>query len=309
MKLSSTRKIFFSAGIFLALFFAGVTATAQSIRNGVDRKTILIGEQINYSLSIGIPSPDYHVAVNIPDSIPHFDVLGKTGVITKDKNNNYAWETKMVITSFDSGTWTIPSFTYRINHLNTASQVLNTDSFSISVGYMPVDKDGKPRDIKTIFDVSYFDWFWVYVAGGILLALILAFFLYRYIKNRKKSAPPKESRTAFDEALQALGELRQANQQNSLPVKEFHTRLADVLKNYYTHRVSKNFKNKTTAEILGQLKAYELQAETESHAATALETGDAVKFAKYHPTYTENEAALNYLEAVIKETENSLSKK
>ncbi len=284
-------------------------ASAQSIQTSVDKKDILIGEQITYRMSVGLPSAEYLVDINVPDSIPHFDVVSKGTGNATDKQNNYTWEYKVVLTSFDSGSWSFPALSYRIRHLNTVSQFLYTDSFNVNVGYMPIDKSGEARDIKSILEVSFFNWLWVYIGAGILVLLVAAFFMYRYFKNRKKPIPGKDSITAYSEAMEALEELRKANGQNTFTVKEYHTKLTDVLRIYYSRRIDRNFFNKTTGEILTKLKSHELQAETQSHAAEALQTGDAVKFAKYHPSYTENEAALNYLKNTIEEIELSLAKK
>ena len=284
-------------------------AFSQGIHTSVDKKDILIGEQVSFRLSIDVPTADYRITLDIPDSIPHFEILQKSGSLLKDKRGNFSWEQNIVFTSFDSGTWLFPSLNYRVNHLNTASQPLLTDSFSVNVGYMPLDAGGKPRDIKTIMDVSYFDWFWVWIGAGALLLIILLILLVRYLKKRKAAAPPKSNIGAYDEALRRLAELKKANDERSLSLKEYHTALADVLKTYYTKALRGNLLNNTSAEILGRLRTHELRAETQAHAAEALQTGDAVKFAKYLSTYTENEAALNYLKNVIDEIESSLSTK
>lgn len=294
---------------FCLLFFAAHFSGAQAIRSSVDRKDILIGEQITYRMSVGLPSPDYKITIDVPDSIPHFDIIQKAGGSATGKKGEYSWEYKMVLTSFDSGRWIFPSMVYRISHFNTASQGLLTDTFTVNVGYMPIDKGGKPRDIKSILEVSFFDWFWVWVGAGVLLLLILIYLLYRYFKKRKKTSPEKAAMGAYDEAMKALEELRKANAEQSLSVKEYHTRLAEVLKTYFSKKSDRNFSNQTTAEILATLKTHELKAETESRTAEALQTGDAVKFAKYRSTFTENEAALNYLKNTIDETEASLSQK
>ena len=297
---------------FAAAFFGLLllqSGSAQSIRTSVSKKNILIGEQVTYVLQIGLPSPEYTVALNLPDSVPHFDILKKSGGNGKDQQGNSVWQQTIVFTSFDSGSWNFPALSYRINRRNTSSQPLATDTFRINVGYMPLDKSGRPRDIDSLIEVDYFDWFWVWVGAGILLLLILLYLLYRYLKKRNNKIPGDTKIGAYDAALTEITDLRKANQQHSLPVKEFHTQLADVLKNYYSKSVHLNFLSKTTGEILSKLKSHELKAETESQITEALETGDAVKYAKYHSTYTENEAALDYLKNAIEEIERSLSKK
>lgn len=293
----------------VAIVIISFAAVAQSIKSSVDKNTILIGERITYTLTVDLPSAEYTVSINIPDSIPNFEILEKNGGNGKDQKGNFVWQQKIVFTSFDSGTYTFPGLLYRINYLNTASQTLTTNPLKIEVGYMPLDKGGNPRDIKSILNVDFVDWFWVYVAAGILLLLLTLFGLWRYLRKKKATVVQVSSKGAYEEALLALEELKRANEQRSLGVKEYHTRLADVLRNYFGRTVNQNFSNQTTQEILMKLRSHELKAETASQATEALATGDAVKFAKYNSSYTENEAALNYLKTAIEEIEVSRTKK
>ncbi len=289
--------------IALTFTLAHFFCFAQAISTTVDKREILIGEQITYNLNIDLPSADYKIDIAIPDSLEHFDVVEKTGGNINNTNGKYAWQQKIVFTSFDSGSFAFPSFLFRINHLNTVSQNLSTDSILINVGYMPIDKEGNPRDIKTILEVEYFNWLWIIIGAAVLAFLIFLFFLIRYLRRNKKQLPALYNQNAFKEAMQALEQLRKANETGSIPVKEYHTKLADVLKIYYSKASRQNVLNKTTEEILIKLKAHELNAETALQTGEALQTGDATKFAKYHPSFTENELALNYLKNTIEEIE------
>ena len=295
--------------IILIFLISGLPSFSQAVRSTVDKKDILIGERITYVLTIDLPSAEYAVNLVVPDSIPHFEILQKNGGNGKTQAGADVWQYTIIFTSFDSGTFTFPGLAYRISHLNTASQLLSTDQIKVNVGYMPVDKGDQPRDIKSIIEVAYTDYFWFFVGGGILLLLILLYFVYRYFKNKKKDPIVVSSKGAYEEAMQALADLRKLNEQGGVSVKEYHTKLADVLRNYYGKTFNQNYQNKTTQEILSKLKSHELNAETATHAKEALATGDAVKFAKYHSSYTENEAALNYLKTVIEEIETSRTKK
>jgi hypothetical protein len=291
------------------LVLCGVFSFAQAVRSTVDKKDILIGERITYVLTIDLPSAEYAVNLTLPDSIPHFEILQKNGGNGKTQAGADVWQYTIIFTSFDSGIFTFPGLAYRITHLNTASQLLSTDQIKVNVGYMALDKGEQPRDIKTIIEVAYTDYFWWIVGAGILLLLILLFFVYRYFKKKKKTTIVQSSKGAFEEAMQSLDELRKLNEQGGVVVKEYHTKLAEVLRNYYGRTFNQNYLNKTTQEILSKLKSHELKAETATHASEALATGDAVKFAKYHSSFTENEAALNYLKTVIEEIETLRTKK
>ncbi len=289
--------------IILAFVLSNLFCFAQTISTTVDKRDILIGEQITYNLNIDLPSADYKIDINIPDSLEHFDIIEKNAGGINYTNGQYAWQQKIVFTSFDSGSYDFPSFPFRINHLNAVSQNLNTDAIKINVGYMPIDKEGNPRDIKNILEVDYFDWLWVIIGAAVLAFLVFLFFLLRYLRKNKKQLPELQNQNSFKEAMQALEQLRKANEGGNVPVKEYHTKLADVLKVYYSKASRQNVLNKTTEEILTKLKSHQLNAETALHTSEALQTGDATKFAKYHPTFTENELALNYLKNTIEEIE------
>lgn len=298
------------AGLFVLSCLLCKGAAAQTIHSAVDKKDILIGEQIKYDLRIDLPSGEYKIDMQLPDSIPHFEIVSKTAGDTVDKKGNYSWNQHLVITSFDSGAWNFPALQYKITHLNTSSQPLSTDSFKVSVGYMPIDKGGQPRDIRTVIEVSFFDWFWVWIGAGVLALLIILFFVYRYIKKNKKPKDPfKNALSAYEEATAALDDLRRKNASQTLSVKEFYTALAEVFKRYYGRTVGKDLSNNTSSDILSGLKSYELKATTASTTAQTFHTVDAVKFAKYHPTFTENEAAIDYVRTTVDEIEQTTKNK
>lgn len=293
--------------LIAASCFALQFANAQTIHSAVDKKDILIGQQINYDLSISLPSQEYKISLDLPDSIPHFDVISKTAGDTVDKNGNFSWHQHITLTSFDSGSWAFPQLSYRINRLSTSSQPLYTDSFTVNVGYMPFDKSGEARDIRTVIEVNYFDWFWIWIGAGVLAFLIILFFVIRYFVKKKKAVDPfKGKASAYEEAMAALNDLRQKNKDQSLAVKDFYTMLSDVFKRYYGRTSGQDLMNQTSGDLLQKLKGYQLNAEAAATATQALQTSDAVKFAKYHPTFIENEAAIDYVKNTIEETERSL---
>ena len=303
----SRQTYFYRAACLILICFFSSTVFAQTISSSVDRKDILIGQQISFRLNIVLPSSAYKVDLVLPDTIPHFEIIALTGGDTTDKDGNSIWQRKIRFTSFDSGKWTFPPFPYRIVKENTASQPLYTDSFSVNVGYMPIDQGGNPRDIKNVLDVTILDWFWISAGAGVLAFLILVYLIWMYLhfrKKKKKVDPYQGSQSAYEEAQTALAEMRRKNNERSMPVKEFYTALSEIFKRYYARSSGQEFSNRTSGDILLKLKEYALNAEASANAAKALGTMDAVKFAKYNPTYIENESALDYVSATITEMEN-----
>jgi len=283
----------------LLLFFG--YGYAQSVSTTIDKRAILIGEHIYYELKFTLPNQQYRIDLNVPDSIPHFDIINKRKVDTVDEKGNYIVLQKILFTSFDSGKWNFPAFAVKLRTATSpAVYTLNTDPISIDIGYSPADSSGQLRDIKPIMDVSIIDDSWIYIAAGILLALILAYILYRYLKKRKKEKPLFDSSLSpFDEAMQSLKKLQSYSLNNPGEIKEYHSQLPDIFRKYLSRREQKNFMNMTTGEILVSLKEQGAGSDLVSTIAEAMRTSDAVKFAKYQPSGSENERSLEQVKASI----------
>jgi hypothetical protein len=275
---------------------------SQNTKINIDKKSILIGEQINFEIFVQHTSNE-KVVFNIPDSIPHFEIIDTNSSDTTRDDGLTIAKQKIVFTSFDSGAYFFPSIAYNVNGTKG-----NIDSFKINIGYMPTEADAKPRDIKTIIEVSYFDWMWILVITACLVALGISFFLYKKINSKKLAFDGRDRFGAYKEAMLSLEKLEKENNENRLPVKEYHTQLANLFKNYCSRIMHQNVFNSTTKEVLEKLKQYELNATTSQQTLNALQTGDAAKFAKYDPTLEENEAAFNFIKDAINNIQQSKNK-
>ncbi|MEQ1552916.1 MAG: hypothetical protein ABL929_01990, partial [Ferruginibacter sp.] len=263
----------------------------------VDKKDILIGEQIVLTISSGVSTSKNIINVQLPNAIPHFEIINDS---LKKKETGTK---KIIITSFDSGSFTFPALPYTIKNGTNNSDVFYTDSFKVNVGYMPMDNNAKSRDIKTIIPVEYINWLWVFIGIAVFGFLLFLILYFRYLKKQKQKTPQISSKNVYKDAMNKLAELKQANEKNSITVKEYHTTLALIFKTYYSHTSKQNILNITTNEILKKLQLHQIKAETALQANEALQTGDATKFAKYNPSYAENETALNYVKNIIEELE------
>lgn len=274
----------------------------QALKVLVNKKDILIGEQVLMEFYIQHNKGE-EVKITIPDSIPHFDIIEKKGMDTVLENGINVLQQKIIFTSFDSGKWAFPPINYSVNKIDGL-----TDNIEVNVSYMPMDSAAAPRDIKTVLEVDYFNWMWVWIGLAILFILIVGFLIYRYLKKKKVTTNVYEKENAFALAILALQKLQNENNKNTTPVKEYHSKLGVIFKDYCGKVAMQNFFQLTTAEVLKKLKVYEINVQTSTEATEALQTGDATKFAKYHPTFIENEAALNFIKNTITEIEKSRTK-
>lgn len=295
----STPKITYHFIFLLLLSFVAIKSLAQSVEVKADKSSILIGERLQYDLTCKLPSPGYAINFKFPDSVSRFEVIENNNFDTTRSGTDFLVHKKIIFTSFDSGAWYIPSFEVLIERPNF-SRRFYTDSLLVDVGYSPADSTGQLRDIKPLIEVTITDYTLYYIAGAVLLAIIIGILLYRYLKNRKKNPGTifDASLSPFDEAMNALKQLNEKELSDQVQVKEYHSSLAVIFKRYFSRKLGENMMNRTTGEILLKSKGFD-DARLVSALAEALRLTDAVKFAKYLPgKQTSEESLLQVKEAI-----------
>ncbi|MBS1496027.1 MAG: hypothetical protein JSU03_13415 [Bacteroidetes bacterium] len=294
-----TSILIFSIAIFACSALCVQKSFSQSLQTSIDKKSILIGEQIHYELKFVLPNTNYTIEFNLPDSFPHFDIISKLKSDSTDANGHYLVMQRIVLTSFDSGKWALPSFPIKITNVSKDYTIM-ADSAIINVGYAPADSTGQLRDIKPVMDVFVIDNSWMYIIAGIVSAIIIFILLYRYFKNRPKKAKPvfSSSLSPYDEAMQSLKDCTKYNLHESAEIKEYHTALANIFKKYLSRMNRQNLMNRTTGDVLLSLKQANAN-EVVPMIAEALRTGDAVKFAKYISSDAEHKKSMEDIKAAI----------
>lgn len=256
------------------------------VKAGVDRTTILIGEPIKLNLEATIPTGTIFQWFNA-DSIPHFEIVEK-GPVDSSKDINYkVYRQQFTITSFDSGSWKIPSFV-----LQAGKKKFKTDTIAINVTFSPSDTAKDYHDIKDIIAVKnpanpYLPW--IIGAAALLVLLAIIYFLRKKRKAPVKQKEPVSKLTPFEEAMQSLEELKKQQLPQSGDVKQYYTRLNDILRWYVSRKFKISSLEKTNEELILQLRELRLGNQEYTTLVQALRMADFVKFAKYTPSQSEQE--------------------
>ncbi len=293
MKNRSTHKIFF-VNLFLFIAYSLPAQQSTAIKASVDKKNIVIGEQIYFNLEADFPAHEPMRFFNI-DSIPHFEILERKKIDTIDNNEGIKLSQSFTLTSFDSGHWVIPAYEL------AGDKPMLTDSIPVDVGFSPFDPKQDYHDIKDVIDVQAEeekkkDWYWYIGASALLLAAII-YLLARKKKKPAVKAPPPDP---FIEAKQELEKLRKENPSS----KVFYTRLVDIFRLYILRRKGIASLQKTTDDLVVQVRSLKLPAEDFNQLAQALRMSDFVKFAKYEPTENDKADSFN----TIKNSINKIQK-
>ena len=306
MQKGRMKRILFFIGISLFLSLQYAIAQSPLLKTTVDRKQILIGEQLKYNVEATFRVNAYRIGwFSGPDIFSHFEVVTRGKIDTIEKNGILTYKQTLTLTSFDSGIYAIPAMAVNVEPL-AGDTTLNlfTDSIPINISFSPLDSTKTFHDIKSIIEVKDEIPLWMWIGGGALLILLIVAIIYliKYFKTRKKRVPVFESKLSpIDEARQLLNELQKEQFLYKGEVKQYHTKLTDIFKRYLSRKMERNLLTLTSSDILLLLNDTLLSKADTALIAGALRMTDAVKFAKFYPHKEESETSLLDTKKVIEQ--------
>lgn len=267
-----------------------------TVNASVDKREILIGEQIQLSLDAKV-SLGLNVSWFALDTLPHFDIIEKGKIDSVITETEKSYHQVIIITSFDSGMYTIAALPLVVEGKNFL-----TDSISINIKFKPLDPKQDYHDIKDILDVQ--NPFAKYIVWAIIAITVLSIFLVIYFITRKKAEKIFEQKevsrlTPYEEAIDSLEQLKKQQLARKGQVKLYYSRLNDILRLFVLRKLRIASMVKTNEELIMQLKELNISREQFSHLAQALRMSDFVKFAKYVPGENENEQNFDIIKSSV----------
>ena len=275
----------------------------------IDSTSIMIGDQVNFEIGIGIPE-DYLVGwPQFTDTLTsNIELLGGFPIDTLVEGNRLTLKQRLRITSFDSGFFEIPSITFRYRQKDdTIILSANTNKLFLQVYTPVVDTTQAFKVIKGPIREPYT---FREMLPWILLALLVAILvglLVLYLQKRKKKQgvfvrKPKPLPPPHVTAIKKLDELRLAKIWQQGRIKLYYSQLTDIIREYMEGRFHFDAPEMTTVEILDALKEQKVNKEVTDKLGASLQLADLVKFAKAQPTALENDLSLDHCVDFVNET-------
>ena len=311
--------VFFTfSGLFTALLLLWPAAgRAQvSVEASLSRDTILIGDQLDLTLRVIQPAGMEVTMPLFADTVSRgLEVVGHPRTDTlRRKDGRLEITRTWRVTSFDTGGVVLVDPLEVSWERDSVKARLQTRPLQLVVRMLPVETDKGPRDIKDPYKVPL-TWqeilLWSVIAAAVILALWLGM---RYWKKRKEEKGMPEIRRKPAEpahvfALRELNTLREARLWQQGKVKEYYTRLTDILRTYLEYRYGIRALEQTTPETLTALEKTGFNDNRlKGILGQILETGDLVKFAKFVPQPDVNESVLLDAFVFVNETKESWKK-
>ncbi len=209
------------------------------------------------------------------------------------------------ITSFDTGFWAIPPYLFTIGQVGAETRPLLLEVRGVDLGEVP-----ELRDIKDIHEVPFSlaswvrrHWHWILLP---LVAALLLWWLVAYWRRRPRPVVQENStepqQPLHERVLQRLHALQEERLWQNGEHKLYHSRLTDLLRGYIEERYNVPALERTTDELMQEMRVAPISADHRLMLRNMLELSDMVKFAKATPSPAENEMMMANAIVFVKET-------
>jgi hypothetical protein len=276
-------------------------AQQVTVKASIDSTHILIGDQLKLLLEVEKPK-DLNVQFpQVPDTFStKVEVVNRSKIDTiklDDKTRQRLTQT-LFITSFDSGKHQIPQFYFRMKN----GQVLDstaTRELMFQVHTMKIDTTKGPIDIKTVYGAPVtLKEVMPYILGVILIGALI-FFIFYYIRWKKKNKPlfakpEKPAEPAHIIALRELDRIKVQKLWQQEKIKQYYSEVSDTIRTYILNRFEIPAMEQTSSETISTFKFRKdlVDDKTLDQLQHILSLADLVKFAKYSPLPDDNNLAL-----------------
>jgi hypothetical protein len=288
---------FIVALVFLVAHTSLLCGQEVSVLAAVDSTHITMGDWLHLTVQVKHGGADVISWGGWKDSIGVFEIIHQDSVQRDESGGVITEKLKFTLSKYDSGEFVIPSIgiAYKATG-DTALRHAQSDPLTIHVSSVQVDTSKAIKDIKPPLDVPL-TWKEISVYTGIIAAIAAVLYaIYYYVKKRKK---PEEAQAAEEakipphiQAIARLKELEEKRLWQHGDVKAFYSKATEIVREYFERRFGIMALEMTSDEVFAQLKRFALEADTMKTIESFFIDADLVKFAKYIPIPTENEAVI-----------------
>ncbi len=302
--MTTRGKAWFCAAVLALAVIRGTPVCAQEpyARATVDSVRHLIGDAIPVHVQISHPA-GATLRPLFADTVGGFTVLGTSPLRAEGEKVSVG---DVVVAKYDSGDAVLPPLKFLIVGAgDSAGQMVATNELRLTIQTVAVDTSQEIKDLKPPLGIPL-TWQEILLALGLLLiAVAAAYILYRWWKRRRMPASPDvaaPARPAHVIALEELGALKQKKLWQQGLIKQYYSEVTDILRRYFENRYRLMALERTTDEILDDLRRIRLTGELLGKTDRLLRRADLVKFAKHQPPTVEHDESIQIAYDVVERT-------
>jgi hypothetical protein len=278
------------------------------VQVSVSRQEMTVAEQTVLTLTATAPEDSTLEFPAFEATIGDFSIIRSLPIRQELTSKGLAQSRSFTLAPFLSGNYLIPEMTFigvPADGSTTPPVQITIPEIQVMVTSLLSGDDHELSNIAPVLDIPK-DYFFIWLAGGLVLIGILVFSFY-WLRIRKPVAtPPPPPLPPHVIAGQALDELLAENLAEQGRSKEFYERISHILRTYIENLYGLKAVEQTTEEFFHDLKTSALfPFEQKLLLKKFLDHCDLVKFAKYQPDRDETENTILFCRKFIQETSQS----
>lgn len=292
---------------FVWILFSLSFVNAQNISVSATTDTTIykVGDFIKYQIEITHEKGIVVYLPSVKDSIKTLDFIQTLPAEKNEANNKVIERYRFIFSKYDSAQVTIPSVTIAYTEWNSVKKNIKTNPITITVRTLPVNTQEDIRDIKEPLKLPL-NWLLIGLIVFLIFALLVAaYFIYRYYKKKnalKENIQPEVKIPPHEVALTKLAELEQKKLWQNGLVKQFHSEVTEIVRQYFEDRFNFRALEMTSAEILAVLSFTEEGKKIVGTSENFFSNADLVKFAKFEPMPKINEEMMKQAYDIVNQT-------
>jgi hypothetical protein len=290
-----------------------MNATPSALPSGLaieikaSSQSITVGDPIRLELDVSMPS-GYQAENPILDKqLGDFVILeyapepAAQKPVTPGPQTHY--RAHITAAAYRTGTLEFPAIQINVRPPDGKPVAIKSAPVKIEIRSVLSEKDRDIKDLKKQAEmhepIRWGLWICVFLALGIITAII--WILWKRRRKRVPVVPAPPPQDLLDLAEAELRELLAHGMPGGTAAKPFYVRLSDIVKKMLEAGYSIHTSEQTTSEILDSLKSQPEQNPEEMEKIEAfLNRCDLVKFAKYIPSESEQDAAVKESWRILK---------
>ncbi|HKQ98956.1 MAG TPA: hypothetical protein VJV75_13860, partial [Candidatus Polarisedimenticolia bacterium] len=279
-----------------------------SIEVSAERTTATVGDPVRLTFRIRRPADAAVVTFDADRSLDAMTLLDQQEAAPKTLPDGRVEETRVVtLAAYETGSKSLAPVRVVYRTADGKEGSVATAPVAVEVGSVLTAGQTNPADIKkpiTLPERAL--WPWV-LAGALVLAALLGYWLWR--RSRRRPVEPEAPvipvvppRPAHEIAFAELERLLASGLLERGEVKKFYIELAEILRRYLGARFGIDTFDRTTWEILEELRRVRPPENVTTMAREFLDACDLVKFARHHPDQEETRRTVERAYRLIDET-------
>ena len=296
----------FLLGAICVFIVVNVQAQTISVAAYADTTDYLIGDFINYKIEVVTRKNFEVISPSFPYTLTQLElILREEPVLTEDeklKTTIY----KFIFAGYDSFRAVIPPVVVMYRTMDdTSFKKIVTDSVVVNVHTVPVSTAEEIKDVKSPIKIPY-NWKWLLLWAAIALLIIIAgYFSYKKYKQKKSEKPVEKKIITISPHVKALAALIILDNEKLWQkgfIKDYHSRITEIIRTYFEERFDLSAMELTTTETIHHLKSIKEKENILDITYDFLSNADLVKFAKFQPLETVNEEMMKQAKEIIQFT-------